>query len=152
MQTQYQWFIWFTCISLAHNASCYLVYVYAILRVKQGCVLAPTLFSMMFSAMLTDAFRSGDIGVDLRYRTDGKLFNLRRLQAKTKVQMTTVRDFLFADDCALNATEQLDMQSSMDRFATACTGFGLTISTKKTGDAPARSWSPLFGAQHHRGR
>ena len=25
-------------------------------RVKQGCVLAPTLFSIMFSAMLTDAF------------------------------------------------------------------------------------------------
>ena len=25
--------------------------------VKQGCVLAPTLFSLMFSAMLTDAFR-----------------------------------------------------------------------------------------------
>ena len=25
-------------------------------RVKQGCVMAPTLFSMMFSAMLTDAF------------------------------------------------------------------------------------------------
>ena len=24
--------------------------------VKQGCVIAPTLFSMMFSAMLTDAF------------------------------------------------------------------------------------------------
>ena len=26
-------------------------------RVKQGCVMAPTLFSMMFSAMLTDAFQ-----------------------------------------------------------------------------------------------
>ena len=26
--------------------------------VKQGCVMAPTLFSMMFSAMLTDAFQS----------------------------------------------------------------------------------------------
>ena len=26
-------------------------------EVKQGCVLAPTLFSLMFSAMLTDAFR-----------------------------------------------------------------------------------------------
>ena len=25
-------------------------------RVKQGCVMAPTLFSMMFSAMLIDAF------------------------------------------------------------------------------------------------
>ena len=71
-------------------------------------------------------------GVVLRYRTDGKLFNTPRLQAKTKVRMTTVRDFLFADDCALNATGRLDMQSSMDRCATACTDFGLTVSTKKT--------------------
>ena len=54
--------------------------------VKQGCVFAPTLFSLMFSAMLTDAFRDGDVKIDLRYRTDGKLFNLRRLQAKTKVK------------------------------------------------------------------
>ncbi len=33
--------------------------------VKQGCVLAPTFFSMMFSAMLTDAFRDDDIGVGI---------------------------------------------------------------------------------------
>ena len=49
--------------------------------VKQGCVLAPTLFSLMFSAMLTDAFTHDDPGVDIRYRTDGKLFNARRLKA-----------------------------------------------------------------------
>ena len=100
--------------------------------VKQGCVLAPTLFSMVFSAMLTDAFRDGDIGVPFRYRTDGSLFNLRRLQAKTKVQEDTARDFLFADDCALNAATQSDMQESMDKFSKACDDFGLTISTKKT--------------------
>ena len=100
--------------------------------VKQGCVLAPTLFSMMFSAMLTDAFQSRNMGIDLRYRTDGKLFNLRRLQAKTKVKTTTARDFLFADDCALNASGQMEMQQSMDCLAAACTDFGLTISTKKT--------------------
>ena len=47
--------------------------------VKQGCVLASTLFSMMFSAMLTDAFQDGDNGIPIRYRFDGKLFNLRRL-------------------------------------------------------------------------
>ena len=100
--------------------------------VKQGCVLAPTLFSMMFSAMLDDAFRMGDIGVDFRFRTDGKLFNLRRLQAKTKVQEDIARDFLFADDCALNAGTQSDMQESMNQLAASCDDFGLTISTKKT--------------------
>ena len=54
--------------------------------VKQGCVLASTLFSMMFSAMLTDAFQDGDYGIPIRYLFDGKLFNLRRLQAKSKVK------------------------------------------------------------------
>ena len=100
--------------------------------VKQGCVLAPTLFSMMFSAMLSDAFRNGDIGVGITYRTDGSLFNLRRLQAKTKVQEDVARDLLFADDCALNALTEPDMQGSMDLFSNACDDFGLTISTKKT--------------------
>ena len=36
--------------------------------VKQGCVMAPTLFSMMFSAMLTDAFQDVDAGFPIRYR------------------------------------------------------------------------------------
>ena len=40
--------------------------------VKQGCVLAPTLFSMVFAAMLSDAFHPGDPDVPIRYRTDGK--------------------------------------------------------------------------------
>ena len=33
--------------------------------VKQGCVLTSTLFSMMFSAMLTDAFQDGDNGIPI---------------------------------------------------------------------------------------
>ena len=101
-------------------------------EVKQGCVLAPTLFSMMFSDMLTDAFREAKPGMDIRYRTDGRLFNLRRLQAKTKIHVDKLRDFLFADDCALNAGSAEDMQHSMDLFSNACSNFGLTISTKKT--------------------
>ena len=40
--------------------------------VKQGCVLASTLFSMMFSAMLTDAFQDGDNSIPIMYRFDGK--------------------------------------------------------------------------------
>ena len=100
--------------------------------VKQGCVLAPTLFSIMFSAMLSDAFRDKDMGINIRYRMDGSVFNLRRLQAKTKVSEDSINDLLFADDCALNATSEADMQHSADIFSAACTNFGLTISTKKT--------------------
>ena len=54
--------------------------------VKQGCFMAPTLFSMMFSAILKNVFQDSDIGFPIRYRFDGNIFNLRRLQAKTKVQ------------------------------------------------------------------
>ena len=100
--------------------------------VKQGCVLAPTLFSIMFSAMLTDAFQDSDPGINIRYRTDGGLFNLRRLKAKTKVHVDKLHDFLFADDCALNAGSIEDMQRSVNQFSTACNNFGLTINTKKT--------------------
>ena len=38
---------------------------------------------MMLSAMLKDAFQDSDTGFPIRYRFDGKIFNLRRLQAKT---------------------------------------------------------------------
>ena len=104
--------------------------------VTQGCVLAPTLFSLMFSAMLTDASRDCDAGIRIRQRSDGKLFNLRRLQVVTKVKetCTVIRDFLFADDrqCAPNTKSEQEMQLEMDRLSTACDNVGLTISTKKT--------------------
>ena len=59
--------------------------------VKQSCVLVPTLFSMMFSAMLTNAFHDSDSGIDIRYRTDGKLFSLWRHEAKRP--RSTLTDF-----------------------------------------------------------
>ena len=62
--------------------------------------MAPTLFSMMFSAMLADAFQDVDAGFPIRYRFDGKLLNLRRLQAKSKVQTDVVDKLLYADDLA----------------------------------------------------
>ncbi|VDL97517.1 unnamed protein product [Schistocephalus solidus] len=43
--------------------------------VKQGCVLAPTLFSLMFSAMLMDAYRDERPGIRIAYRMDGRLLN-----------------------------------------------------------------------------
>ena len=75
-------------------------------RVKRGCVMAPTLFSMMFSAMLTDAFQDIDAGFPIRYHFDGKLLNLRGLQAKSKVQTDVLDKLLYADDLAENATSE----------------------------------------------
>ena len=46
--------------------------------IKKGCVIAPTLFSMMFSAMTTDTFNDCDASFPIRYRFDGKTINLRR--------------------------------------------------------------------------
>ncbi|BHF83399.1 hypothetical protein SprV_0902654100 [Sparganum proliferum] len=100
--------------------------------VKQGCVLAPTLFSLMFSAMLMDAYRDERPGIHIAYRTDGQLLNQRRLQFQSHVSTTTVHELLFADDCALNTTSEEEMQRSMDLFSAACLNFGLVINTQKT--------------------
>ena len=100
-------------------------------EVKQGCVMAPKLFSMMFSAMLTDAFQDVDAGFPIRYRFDGKLLNLRRLQIKSKVKTDVVDKLLYADDLAENAKSEEKMQGAVDRMSKACDNFQLTISTKK---------------------
>ncbi|BHF76209.1 hypothetical protein SprV_0501930700 [Sparganum proliferum] len=100
--------------------------------VKQGCVLAPTLFSLMFSAMLMDAYRDERPGIRIAYRTDGQLLNQRRMHFQSRVSTTMVHDLLFADDCALNTTSEEEMQRSMDLFSAACTNFGLVINTQKT--------------------
>lgn len=80
--------------------------------------------------MLTDAFHDCDTKIGIRYQTNGKLFNLRRLQAKTNVEEVTVCELLFADDCFLNAKSESDLQWSMDYFSSACDKFGLTIIRK----------------------
>ena len=100
--------------------------------VKQGCVLASTLFRMMFSAMLTNAFQDGDNGIPIRYRFDGKFFNLRRLQAKSKVQREVLDEFLFADDIAKGAPTEEKLQKAMDQVSDSFDSYDLTISIKKT--------------------
>nr|VZI50330.1 unnamed protein product [Spirometra erinaceieuropaei] len=100
--------------------------------VKQGCVLAPTLCSLMFSVMLMDAYNDERPGIRIAYRTDGHLLNQRRMYFQSRVSTTTVHELLFADDCALNTTSEEEMQRSMDLFSAACENFGLVINTQKT--------------------
>ena len=100
--------------------------------VKQGCVLAPTLFGIFFATLLKHAFGKSTEGIYLRTRSDGNLFKLSRLRAKTRVHEKYVRDLLFADDAAITTHTQEDLQRLLDRFSDACRHFGLTISLAKT--------------------
>ena len=89
--------------------------------VKQGCVLAPTLFSIFFSMMLRQALENfnDDDAVYIRYRLDGSLFNLGRLQAHTKTLEQMILDLLFADDAALVAHSERALQCLTSCFAEA---------------------------------
>ena len=100
--------------------------------VKQGCVLAPTLFGIFFSLLLYHAFDSSTKGVYIHTRHDGKLYNLARLRAKTKITCVLLREMLFADDAALASHTHDGLQRLLDRFFKACREFSLTISIKKT--------------------
>ena len=66
---------------------------------------------MMFSAMLMDAFQDSDTGSSIRYRFDGNIFNLNRLQAKTKVQTDVLHDN--ADDMDKNASSEAKCHRSV---------------------------------------
>ena len=100
--------------------------------VKQGCVLAPTLFGIFFAIMLQQAFKDTTEGVLLHTRTDGSLFNLARLKAKTLITKPLIRDLLFADDAAVMAHSPEELQTLLNGLSKACSDFGLTISIAKT--------------------
>ena len=100
--------------------------------VKQGCVLAPTLFFIFFSIMLLEAKEDLPDGIYIRLQTDGSLFNLRRLLARTKTIEELLTELLFADDCTHLAHTEETLQHIVNRFSDAAKNFGLTISRKKT--------------------
>jgi hypothetical protein len=100
--------------------------------VKQGCVLAPTLFGIFFSVLLSDAFDGSQDGVWIHTRHDGGLFNLARLRSKTKIKKVLLRELLFADDAALVAHSETSLQRLVDRLSESCDRFGLKISLSKT--------------------
>ena len=101
-------------------------------RVRKCCVLVPILYSMMFAAMLIDAFQDCDDGFLIRYNFDGKQFNLRRLQVKSVVQTGVLQELPHSDDMAKNASTEMKMQKTMSRVSQAGDKYDLRISMKKT--------------------
>ena len=99
---------------------------------KQGCVLAPALFTLFLTVVLTILHQETDEGVYVRTRMDGKLFNLARLKARSKTQLKLITELLFADDTALVAHSEEDILRLVDTFSQASGRMGLQINTSKT--------------------
>ena len=100
--------------------------------VKQGCVLAPTLFGIFFSMLLQYSFVDCTEGVYVRTKSDSKLLNIARLRAKTKAYVVLIQKLLFADDAASTSHSEQGLQHLVDKLSHACKEFGLTIILRKT--------------------
>ena len=100
--------------------------------VKQGCVLAPTLFSLFLSKVLDCAFAGCDKGVTIQTRLGANLFNTNQFKSTTRTKPILVRELMFADDTAFVAHSHEDMQAIVTRFASAAKAFGLQVNIKKT--------------------
>ena len=59
--------------------------------VKQGCVFAPLLFSVVISAMMHDAYNDCDKCISINYRHNYRMFDLCHLRAKAKIRHNLIR-------------------------------------------------------------
>ena len=117
--------------------------------VKQGCVIAPTLFTLFMGAVLQIAKPHLTDGVGITYRLAGKVLNLRRLQSKNKVSSSTIVELQYADDTAVCSSTEAGLQRTTDAFANAYRRLGLTLNATKTEVLyqPARGYPSLSDSQ-----
>ncbi len=71
--------------------------------VKQGCVIAPTLFAIFFAAILPLIGEELPQGIPIMYRTDGR----------SKVNCTTITELQYANDNVIAAHSAEDLQGML---------------------------------------
>ena len=110
--------------------------------VKQGCVLAPTLFNLYFDSVIrlviTD--HQPDVGVCLSYLLDADLVGNR----KKLTSEVSVTDLEYADDMALISDSYESLSTLLESLDSSCHHMGLTINYKKT-----KRLAALPGADAH---
>jgi transcription elongation factor Elf1 len=99
---------------------------------RQGCVISCVLFNLFFDRVVAEALQSFTGDVDLSWRRDRPLSNTNKSKAKTKCKPVRITDLRFADDLMATAHTPQKLQLFIDRFATAATRWGLTVSVSKT--------------------
>lgn len=102
--------------------------------VKQGCKLAPTLYGIYAAILLWIAFKDipNEFSILIRFRTDGDLFDLKRLKAKTKVFYEYIREAQYADDIAVMSGTAHGLQTLLSSYNETSKRLGLRINAKKT--------------------
>ena len=85
-------------------------------EVKQGCVLAPTIFNLFLDAvtLVSHRYLQSTDSVGIEHRLDGGLFNLRRLQVKTKTSSAVISAHQYANDVAIPSLTADILQRSPD--------------------------------------
>ena len=94
--------------------------------------------------MLTAAFQDGDNGIPIRYRFNGKLFNLRGLQAKSKVHTEVLDEFRFVHDMAKGVPTEEKLQKVKIKYLTPETAM-----TSQSASKRPSTWQALQGAHHY---
>ena len=79
---------------------------------RQGCLLSPDLFNFFLENILTEAFECEQCGINV----DGY----------------RLRDLRFADDIALIAETEADLQNLLDRVHDTSNKYGMEINVPKT--------------------
>ena len=70
----------------------------------------------LFATLLKHAFGESTKGIYLQTRSDGNLFKLSKLIAKTRVHGKYVHDLIFADDVAIKIHTPEDLKRLLDHF------------------------------------
>ena len=97
------------------------------------CKLAPTLYGLYATMVLWITFKDNiEHSVYVHFGTDGNIFDLEKLKAKTKTFNMYIREAQYADDITIFSDSSESQQSLLTSYHLAAKRFGLQINAKKT--------------------
>ena len=97
--------------------------------IRQGDILAPTLFNLFFDAVIDMAVsKHPGHGVKMWFNTDAMLVGSR----KKMKECVMIQDLEYADDMCLISDNMDELEMMLQDMNESCSEMGLTISTKKS--------------------